>query len=119
MRAWILGAVVVCAVSVGGCASSSAQGTVEGRLLWVGGFPGTSERPNPGTIAAVSSDGTRTSVSTGAGGRFKMDLPVGMTALTGSSPKFDGGRRDACAARHKVVVREDKRASADVICFVR
>jgi hypothetical protein len=119
MRALILVAAVVCTMSISGCSSSPVQGTVEGRLLWVGGFPGTSERPNPGTIAAVSPDGTRTSVRTGSGGHFKMELPVGVTTFSGSSPKFEGGLRDACAAHHKVDVQEDERASVDVICNVR
>jgi len=117
MKEWLLASAVVILISICGCSSSPARGTVEGRLLWGSGFDDF-RSPNDGRITATSPDGTRTTVHTGAGGRFELTVPVGVTALTGRSPNFNQGRTQ-CRARHKVKVLENAQASADVICFVR
>jgi hypothetical protein len=115
MRAWMAAAAVGLLILVGGCSSKSSEGTVEGRLLMVGGPPPGVQLPAAGTVIIKSSGGTRITVKVRADGRFKRHVPEGSYSLTGRSPQYNSSRV-LCSAAHPVKVRVGSSVSRDVLC---
>jgi len=116
----VLGLVAV--VATAGCAASahhagpagpaSADGTLKGRLVAVGGPPGPA-RPLPGTVVVTGPSPTR--ITVGSAGTFSVALAPGTYTLTGTNPQFNAGAA-TCRATDAVVVVTGATTSADVVC---
>ena len=108
--------VVACA----GCAAT-AQGTVTGTFVMIGG-PGPSGNgsPLPGRVIAASATGARFTVHTGNDGRYTMTLPPGTYSLLGYSPRVGSNNHEMrCSSPHPLKVRAHKATRGTrVICSI-
>jgi hypothetical protein len=103
-------------IAVGGCSSGPEKGTLEGRLLMVGGPPPGTEVPVRGVVTVTNSDGDEAVMRAGEDGRFAAEVAAGRALLKGRSPNFNGGRESCFGA---VMVRAGSSVSADVLCQMR
>lgn len=107
-------ALAVCP-SCSGSSGGSAQGTIVGRMVAIGGPVGASARPLSGKVTATGSE-TRT-VDVPSDGRFILRVSPGIYGLTGRSPQYRvDGKSAMCGSLGLVHVEEHQTASADVVC---
>jgi hypothetical protein len=107
-----------------GCnpARKAPDGTIEGRLVRVGG-------PSPGSPVGLSGEvvanqalvGLGYPTTTGPTGIFKLSVPAGRYTLTGSSPKvLSDGEPLACSAKGQAIVGPGRTTSGVlVVCSIR
>lgn len=105
---------------------SSATGTISGRLLAVGGPPGSEPRPLGGRIFASSrgnmfipTGSGRFTASVGSDGEYSITVPPGKYTVEGRSPQYNGGRTPCLAAKMPVIVRNGGDVVANVLCQER
>jgi hypothetical protein len=102
-------------LSLAGCSSSPAEGTLTGTLQAVGGAAGTGPRALGGVITFHGSQGNIATLDLGANGRFSAHLPVGSYTVSGRSPQFDGGTGE-CQASGPVTVTKGVTSRVEVDC---
>jgi hypothetical protein len=96
-----------------------AVGTVQGRLLHVGGPNGAHAGPWPGRLLITGSNGTHLTAAIGKDGRFSILLPPGSYRVTATSPRYQGGAEPCRSEPAVTVVRKDEKSVADVVCQLR
>jgi hypothetical protein len=107
-----------------GCnpARKAPDGTIEGRLVRVGGpSPGLPVGLPGSVVANQALEGLGYPATTGPTGTFKLSVPNGRYTLTGSSPKVrSDGEPLACSAEGPVIVGPRRTTSGVlVVCSIR
>jgi hypothetical protein len=100
----------------------AADGTIEGRLVRVGGPSPGSPVGLPGSVVANQAlVGLGYPTTTGPTSTFKLSVPTGRYTLTGSSPKvLSDGEPLACAAEGPVIVGPGRTTSGVlVVCSIK
>jgi hypothetical protein len=93
-------------------------GVVQGELEAVGGpGPGTA-RPLEGSIALRDTDATVFTTTVASDGAFSVRVPIGIYAITGRSPLYDGGEVD-CLSSGPARLRVDATINVVVVCSER
>jgi hypothetical protein len=91
-------------------------GTVEGRLLEVGGPSGTEDTPVAGRLSITGSDGAVVHADIGDDARYAIQLPPGQYVVTATSPGYLGGTGECQTDPATTVIVADKTVTADVLC---
>jgi hypothetical protein len=93
------------------------DGTIEGRLVRVGGPSLGSPVGLPGSVVANQAlVGLGYPTTTGPTGTFKLSVPTGRYTLTGLSPKvLSDGEPLACSAEGPVIVRPGRTTSGVLV----
>lgn len=99
-----------------GCSSATGPtGTVTGIYLRVGGPGGTPNTPLPGTISFRAGDGSTTSVSSDATGKFTARLPPGTYTVTAKSSLIN---RSTCSQSPTTRVQAGKTVTLTLFCDI-
>lgn len=110
-----MSAVVATVLTLTGCASGgSAEGTLTGHLLGVGGPAGNGPSPWPGTLT-ITAGGVEHVVSVGDDGSYSVTLAPGSYTVVGRSPMFQDGTSD-CRPSGDAHITAGATTSLDVAC---
>ena len=100
----------------------SADGTVSGTLVMVGGVaPGTAKTPIPGTIELSAHGDHIVTIRVPVNGTFRAQLPVGRYEISATTPKISSGTNVAgsCVPAHPpIAVTTRKTMGIQVTCAV-
>jgi hypothetical protein len=111
--------VIAASVLLASCSSPNGPpgptGTLTGTLQVVGGPPGDGPRTLNGQITLYGSSGHITGISVGANGRFSVPITVGAYAVSGHSPRYEGGTA-LCHAPGPVTVTAGVKSNVEVDC---
>jgi hypothetical protein len=98
------------------CGTPSVDtGTISGGLSISGGLPPGQQRPTNGSVEATGKGGVAYSTALSKNGQFVFHLPPGTYSLTGTSPKYGGGKY-TCLGSDKINVSQGHTTKADVNC---
>ncbi|RNL62618.1 hypothetical protein EFK50_12715 [Nocardioides marmoriginsengisoli] len=93
-----------------------AVGTIEGRLLAVGGPAGTEDELISGKLRIAGPGGEVLRADIGADGRYAIQLSPGAYVVTATSPAYQGGKARCATDPARTTITKDETVTADVLC---
>lgn len=91
-------------------------GTIEGRLLAVGGPAGTEDQLIAGKLRIVGADGAILRADVGEDGRYAIQLTPGEYVVTATSPSYQDGKAPCATDPASTTIKKNETVSADVLC---
>jgi hypothetical protein len=107
-------------VSAGAPTRTPERGTVDGRLVALGGPAPGAARPLSGTVKLTRTTDTTppTTLVVDGNGRFSTTMRTGTYRALGHSPSFGDGAY-ACVADSEITVAAGRTTHVDVVCPMR
>lgn len=96
----------------------ASVGTVEGKLMMVGGPAGTKPKPIAGKLVITGSEST-VHADIGEDGAYAIQLAPGSYRITATSPGFDDGKAICVTEPADTKLLAGKTVTADVVCPVK
>jgi hypothetical protein len=96
----------------------ASVGTLQGRLMMVGGPVANTSTPVPGKLT-IEGNGSTVHADIGEDGRFEIQLAVGAYQISATSPKYNNGKGTCFTSPPVKVLAAGKTVTADVLCQIK